>query len=489
MNIIKTFYIAIIALLLNSCFADDLNQDPNSLYKTTPSSLVSYSQKKLSDYMNTPDYNQNVFRLMMQYWQETQYIEESNYDFANRSVCDIIWRENYVYVLNNLEQAKVILENTKSLKADWLEKKKAQLAAIELLQVYTFQNLVDTFGDIPYSQALNINNSLPAYDKGEDIYVDLINRAKNAVANLTGLSITKSFDVGDLLYNGDIEKWKKFGNSLLLKLAIGIADHNDNLAKQTANEAITAGIMISADDNCQLPYLKNSPNYNPLYANFVASSRQDFIAGKTLVDYMNKVGNVDPRISKYYQTVKIKDKDGNIIEEKYIGQTIGKKGDFKAFSNIGDFAQKPDTPGTILSYTEIAFYKAEVAARWNIGNPEDEYKNAIKASMKEWGVSDTDAEAYVLANPYNFANWKKSIGEQAWVAMYNQGLVSWNFYRRLDYPVLLAAAGAIGAAEGKVPVRLQYAPKEQNVNSTNWSAASNAIGGDKLTTRIFWDKQ
>jgi len=484
MNKLRVLYIAIISLLLNSCFADDINRDSNSPYEATPGALFSYAQKSISDYMNTPNYKENIFRLLMQYWQESQYVEESNYDFANRDVSNNIWKEAYTHVLNNLEKAKTILEKTTHFSPDWPEKKKAQLATIELMQVYTFQTLVDTFGDIPYSQALNINNLLLKYDRGEDIYKDLIIRAEKAVADLSGLSITKSFDVGDLFYNGEINKWLIFGNSLLLKLAIGIADYDNTLAKQTASNAMSRGVMTSANDNCQLPYMKNSPNYNPLYANLVVSERTDFIAGKTLVDFMKaNLPDQDPRIPKYYKPAK----EGK-YENKHVGQVIGEGGNYKEFSNIGDFASTPDTPGTILSYTEVAFYKAEAAARWNIGTVEAEYENAIKASMKEWGVSDADASNYISKNPYKNAPWKKYIGEQAWVAMYNQGLTSWNFYRRLDYPKLSPATNAIGAAEGKVPVRLQYAPKEQSVNGSNWTAASNAIGGDKLTTRIFWDK-
>jgi len=484
MNKIKILYISVITLLLSGCFPDDLNQDPHTLYRADPNALVSYAQKELSDYMNSPNVNTNNFRLIMQYWQEAGYLEESRYDFANRGVADIIWRNNYVYVLNNLNKAKGIIENKYSTDANWGEKKKAQLAIIDLLQVYTFQTLVDTFGDIPYSQALNINNPLPAYDKGEDIYKDLINRAKKDVADLTGLSITKSFDKGDLLYNGDIQKWKIFGNSLLLKLAVGIADYDDTLARNIATMAITAGIMSSEIDNCQLPYTIGSPNYNPLYEQFEASKRTDFYAGKTLVDFMKaNLPDQDPRISKYYEPAKEGKNKG-----KYVGQVIGIGQNFEEFSNIGNFAYTPDTPGILLSYTEVAFYKAEAAARWNIGTATIEYENAIKASMKEWGISDTDANSYIAKNLYDSTNWKKSIGEQAWVAMYNQGLTSWNFYRRLDYPILSAASGAIGAAEGKVPVRLQYSPREQNVNNTNWSKASSSIGGDNLTTKIFWDK-
>jgi len=493
------------SLLLNSCFNDDLNQDPHTLYKANPNNLISYAQKSLSDYTNTSNVNRNNFRLIMQYWQESQYIEESRYDFANRDVADNIWSISYASVLNNLKEAKRIIESTQSSEENWEQKKKSQSAIIELLQVYTFQTLVDTFGDIPYFQALDTNIPLPKYDKGEDIYKDLIGRAKKAVTDLNSLPTTiKAFDNGDLLYDGNIVKWKKFGNSLLLKLGLGIADHNPNLAKQTVEHAIQAGgdgIINSADDNCQLTYTKSFPN--PLYEAEVLSKRKDFIAGKTLIDFMNSESDAskhDPRIDKYYTKVEVNkiengevvtDSEGNPIKvKKYIGQTIGKKGKTVDFSGLGDFVRTYDHPGTILSHTEVAFYIAEATARgWITSKPANvAYEDAIRASFGEWGISDATANNYISAYPFNAADWEKDLGHQAWVAMYNQGLVSWNFYRRLGYPKLQAASGAIGAAEGKVPVRLMYPSKEHSVNGTNWSEASDRIGGDKLTTKIFWDK-
>lgn len=136
----------------------------------------------------------------------------------------------------------------------------------------------------------------------------------------------------------------------------------------------------------------------------------------------------------------------------------------------------------------VAFYLAEAAARWNPSTASVAYENAIKASFLEWGLTSAEATTYITANPYNSVNWKKSIGEQAWVALFNQGHTSWNFYRRLDYPILNAPSTATAAAGGKVPVRMTYPVREQSVNSANWTSASTAIGGDKLTTKLFWDK-
>lgn len=469
--------LTILSLTFTSCMSESINDDPNSSYTTVPETLVSYAQKNLSDYMNTPNVNTNNFRLTMQYWQESTYVDESNYDFINRNVSNNIWVNNYVDVLINLNKAKKIINDyvpNASEISTWNNKKANQLAIIDMMMVYVYQNMVDTFGNVPYTESLNVETTpLPAYDDASQIYIDLINRLKNDINNLNSAA---SFGPGDYFYKGDISKWKKFGNSLLLKLGIAIADSNPTLAQNTVNTAINGGVMTSSADDCKLVYLGASPNYNPLYENLAASGRDDFFAGKPLVDYM--LGNQDPRISSYFGDI-----DGN-----YIGGEIGKPGEYEEFSPIGEFAYTPTTPGVILNYTEVAFYLAEVAARWHPADAENAYKNAIYASFEDWGYTILDADTYLAVKPYDSSNWKKSIGEEAWVAMFNQGHTSWNFYRRLDYPILSAPSTAVTAALGKVPVRMTYPVREQSVNAANYSSASTAIGGDKLTTKLFWDK-
>ncbi|RMZ57982.1 SusD/RagB family nutrient-binding outer membrane lipoprotein [Chryseobacterium nematophagum] len=472
-----------IGMLFVSCTRDDINSDPHAAYTTIPSTLVTYAQKELSDYVNTCSVNENNFRLTMQYWQETTYIEESNYNFTNRNVSNQIFLDNYVNVLNSLVKAKDLINAYVPIPAEasaWPKIKQNQLAVIDMMQVYVYQNLVDTYGNIPYSQSNQLSTIIsPSYDDGSTIYVDLISRLQTDIANIdvaAGInSSSDSFSDGDLFYKGDLAAWKIFGNSLLLKLGIGIADSNPTLAQQAATSAINNGIMGSSTDNCQLQYLSASPNRNPIYDNVRASNRNDFVGGKTLVDYMN--GNNDTRITKYYRPV---GSSGN-----YIGQTIGVGGSFSQFSAPGDFAYSATTPGIILNYTEVAFYLTEASARWGIGgSPATNYGNAITSSFTDWGVG-SNAAAYIAAHPYNTANWKQSVGQQAWVAMYNQPLTSWNFWRRLDYPVLQPASAA---TINSVPVRMNYPVIEYQTNGANVAAAATAIGGDLLTTKLFWDK-
>lgn len=472
--------ILIAATALQSCDQDaltEMNTDPNSYYTTVPITLVTYAEKQLTDYMTTPNVNTNNLRLTMQYWQETTYTDESKYDFITRKVTNSVWDYLYVRTLKNLDQAKKIIKDynpTAAEAATWPTTMKNQLAIIDMLQVYTYQTLVDTHGNIPYTQSLDIDQfPLPVYDDASGVYAQLITRLQTDIANLdtTGTSFSEKF------YNGNVAKWKKFGNSLMLKMGIAIADANPALAQSTCQAAITGGVFSASADDCVLPYLSASPNWNQLYANLVASNRNDYVAGKTIVDKMNSTS--DARRSAYFQL------QGGV----YKGGVIGANSPFTSYSAPGTFAYTTTYPGILLNYTEVAFYLAEASARWGIGGtPATNYANAVTASFLQWGKTAADATTYLTANPYNAANWKQSIGTEAWIAMYNQPMQGWNFWRRLDYPVLAPAQGAVTESNNMVPVRLQYPISEQTTNPTNYAAGSAAIGGDFLYTKIFWDK-
>ena len=544
----------VLVSLLHSCGREsmtELNTDPNSFYTTTPSSLVTYAQKQLTDYVTTPDVNVNNIRLTMQYWQTTTYQDESRYNFSTRNVSDQVWNRLYVRAFKNFDQARKLIldyQPTASEVSTWEKTKKNQLAIIDLQQVYTLQILVDTYGDIPYTQAGDIDAfPLPKYDSGKEVYASLINRTKTSIANLD--TTGSSFGTADKVYAGSVAKWKKFGNSLLLKLGIALADSDDALAKSTVQAAITGGVFTAKADDALLAYLTSSPNFSALYTTLVASNRNDYVVGRTIVDVMN--ANNDVRRDQYFQknvhylagsvtavsgstitftpaptapavAPQVGDNvyvmpntlvgtitsisgnsftlsgyaTGTVVPENdlgfgfyYRGGVIGNPSSFNVNSRVGAFGYTTNTPGILLNYTEVAYYLTEASARWGIGgSPATNYANAVTASFLQWNKTAAEATAYLVAHPYDATNWKKSIGDQAWISMYDQPLVSWNFFRRLDYPALAPAANAVAESNNKVPVRLLYPVTEQTTNPTNYAAGSAAIGGDFLYTKIFWDK-
>jgi len=151
----------------------------------------------------------------------------------------------------------------------------------------------------------------------------------------------------------------------------------------------------------------------------------------------------------------------------------------------------PTYPVIICDYVEVEFLLAEAAERGlgGVTNAEEHYNNAILASMKYWGVADADAAAY-LAQPtvaYTTAtgNYKQKIGNQKWLGLFDRGVEGWAEWRRLDYPILNPPVGKV---YGDIPVRMPYPYNENKMNKDNYDAASSAIGGDLMTTKLFWDK-
>src|SRR5690606_25268970 len=170
-----------------------------------------------------------------------------------------------------------------------------QLAIIEIMKVYTYAKLVESFGDIPYSEALDYNNISPAYDKGEDIYVDLIARLNTAI---TALDVSEGSWNQDLLYSGDVSGWKKFGSSLLLQMGMRIADVDPTLAAQTVTMALP-NVFTSNADVAEVDHLESQLNIAELWTDLAVGNRRDFVGCEPFVDYMNSLD--DERRTVFFQ--------------------------------------------------------------------------------------------------------------------------------------------------------------------------------------------
>lgn len=490
----KKFIIPILAvasLLFTSCINDDdnYNDDGKKSYEVDGEFLFANAEKELVDQLTTADVNSNVFRYFTQYWAATQYRTESRYNITNRSIPDRHWNLLYANVLNNLKSANTTLaaetQPVQYSAVEWQKKQQNREAIIEILNVYVYQVLVDSFGNIPYTEALDINNKpLPKYDDASTIYTDLINRLNVAISELDS-NYESISEAQDVVYGGDVAKWKLFANSLKAKLGINLADVNPTLSKQTVESAASAGAILTNANNALMAYNSFAPNYNPIYANLVASNRNDFVPASRFVDELNTLQ--DPRRPIYFTMRPAGD---------YVGGNYGYNNTLpyaSSYSHVGDKIKVAGAPGVLIDASEINFIFAEAAARgYSVGGTaESFYKAGILASMSYWGVESADANAYYSQSniDYNTApgSWKEKIGTQAWIALYNRGFESWTFWRRLDYPLLTAPASAYPVANGQIPKRLTYPISEATVNGANYDAAGNAIGGDYLYTKLFWD--
>ena len=456
---------------------EDLNTDKKHPVEVPGNFVFANAEKALSDQIASTNVNLNIWKLIAQYWTETTYPDEANYDIITRAIPDNTFRVYYRDILADFQDAARIIAAEEVEGEMAVAEQNNRLAIIKILQVFTYNQLVDIFGDVPYSEALDIDNIEPKYDDANGIYQDLFIKLDEAINTLD--DNYGSFGSNDLILHGDVTMWKKFAYSLKLKLGIHIADADATLSKKHVEEAFAGGVL-EPGDVVELVY-EGGVNSNPLYQDLIQSGRHDFVPANTIVDMMNTLE--DPRRPFYFTE----------FDGAYVGGVYGDLNAFGQCSHIADPIQDPTYPMIFMDYMEVAFYLAEAAARgYSVGNTADFYYNyGIGASIVSWGGAEADVIAY-LSNPavnYGTAagDWKQKIGTQAWLALYTRGFTAYTTYRRLDYPVLNPAP-VPETDDGKVPKRFTYPVNEQTLNHDNRYAASDKIGGDNMTTRLFWDK-
>lgn len=458
-------------------YYESLNVDPSNPSDVPAGFLMTNATTSLFDQMVNTNVNLNVFKLYAQYWTQTQYVDESNYDLNNRDIPGNHWNELYSDVLYDLQDAKNKIASDNSI----LDNQRANQTAIaDILQVYAWQVLVDTFGNIPYTEALQgLENSTPVYDDAATIYSDLIVRL---TADINALDESAAgFESNDIIFHDNIAAWKKLAASLKLRMGVNLIDVNPSLASSTISSAISAGVFTSNADNFVIQYLSSQPYDNPISVDL--NSRNDFVAANTIVDYMNPME--DPRLATYFGQNMV-DGDGNVF---YLGSEYAAGGSFTAFSHPADWFYDPTMPGNLLDYAEVEFLLAEASAKGISvgGTVESHYNAGILASMEYWGVSTVDANTYLSRADVAWGTApgtvKEKLAKQFWLAMYSRGFEGWSVYRRLDAPAFNVAA----ISGLPVPVRFNYPVSEQTLNGTNYDGAVAAMGGDGTDVKLFWD--
>lgn len=477
-------YSCLISLALGGCKKlDDINHDPTRPTTSEPAYLLTGAEKSAMDMLNSNLQNGYIAMHYAQFWSGNSRVADSQYalDQGNNTA---FWNTLYA-ALHNFDRI-IQLNNARTDNAG----AQNQNAIAGILKVWLFQILTDTYTNVPYSQALKESNNItPKYDRQDSIYYSL---ADTLQAQITKLDPSKpSFDAGDVIFNGDVAKWTTLAHSLMLRIAIRMAD----VAPDKAQALIVAhyqSAMHSNADNAQFQYLDADPNKFP--NNDSEREILDFFVTKTLVDYMKSIN--DPRLPIYARLPK----DTNIIIGMPYGMTQQDPGRLPVgnYSYPGTKMYAATMPGIMMTYPEVAFTLAEAAARnWPVGSDAATYYNAgIKASLEYWGVTDTTSEkTYLAAVPYNQADWRNVIGTQKWLALYPQGFQAWFERVRLDFKKpggdsLFVAPynGSLDPAAPFVPYRLTYPQGEQTQNQASYQAAASAIGGDTKGTKNWWDK-
>lgn len=465
-----------VLLLTASCTKniDSINQESKKAAIVPAGTLFNDAIKTLSDGMASANVNVNIFRHVIKHWSQATNEEEAQYDFNTRAINAAWWARMYRDILIDIRDAKRIVTANTGMNEGV---RTNQLAQLDIIEVYTWGVLVNSFGNIPYTDALDDNKLFPVYDDAKTVYADILKKLADDIGKLnTGSNGFAANE--DFLYQGNVGQWIKFASTLYMRLAMVIADV-DNTTAKTAVELASPQAFASASDNAIFKYVASPPNNNPLYDQIITSGRSDFIAAKDLMDVLNNMN--DPRKTQFFGTNNV---------GQYVGSVVGEVVSFATISKPAAKIALPDAPNIIADYVETEFLRAEAIERgYNVGGTaEAHYNNAIRASIIWWGGANADADTYLARSDVAYTtaagSWRQKIGFQKWIALYNRPYDGWVELRRLDYPQMPLPTGA----KSGFPNRLAYPGIEQQLNGPNYTKAAQDIGGDKVETKLFWDK-
>ncbi len=447
---------------------EDINVDPNNTTSVAPSTLLTSSLRNIAGNV----LNGTTTELYVQRMAETQYSDASRY-------IDINFDFNGLYtgVLADLQHI-IDLNSNPETSADALSSgsNANQIAVARILKAYFFLQITDRWGPVPYTQSLQgRDNFRPSYDTQETIYRDLFKELKEAVNQIDGGAGVS----GDFIFDGNMDEWKKFANTIRAKMALQISEVDPSGGQSEFTDAMNAGLI---DADLMYPYLAESNNQNPWFGRFI--TRTDWAISDVLADYMRPSG--DPRLDVYA------DPAPNHGEVRGMPYGIEAAGDipnadisFPGFPAV----RGQDAPLPIFSLSQVNFMRAEAAMRgWISADVQEMYEAAIMASMNQWGVTDADAIAAFMAHEsVAFDGTMEQIMTQKWVAGYTQGYDGWADWRRTGFPTLSPAVDPLNGTE--IPVRWGYPTSERDLNGENYDAAIGLLGGeDGLGTPLWWDK-
>ncbi|MEY3323570.1 MAG: hypothetical protein RLZZ417_3153 [Bacteroidota bacterium] len=451
------------------------NVDPNRTNKPVTAALITNAIAGMGAAFITEG-------LYCQYFAQSQYTDGSLYSRVEGGF------GSYSGVLYDLQN--VIINNTDAnLKTAALVQgsNANQIAVSRILKAYYFARLTDYFGDIPYSQALT-GEVKPVYDSQQTIYNGIFKELDEAVKQFDGGVAAR----GDILFSGNITRWKKFANSLRLILAIRLSKADAATGATQAKAALAAdgGIITANADNTMLNYPGGNFN-NPWYAAYL--TRQDQAISEIMVKMLNE--RSDPRINSYATA----DKTGKITGIPY-GLPREQAIQFTNANPTWSFVLAPTfraaaTPLAILTAADVTLARAEAASMgWTTENSEQLYKDGIKLSMEYWKVftqasydTYTSGALVAFAAGDNAGNLEK-IRMQRWFTFYPDGLQGWSEWRRTNVPALKPTPFAINSSK-QIIRRYIYPATEATLNGANYGAAVSKIsGGDTNDGKVWWDK-
>jgi hypothetical protein len=447
----------------------DLNVNPNEPVSVgaeflLPTAIVSGASRTHGSTLNM-----DLVGLWVQHYAEHLYTTEDRFEVSDAAVSGH-WSNFYAGPLRNLYE---VVEQGR-------ETERPNVVAVgAILSSWLMQVITDLWGDAGYSEALQGRNSRPdmtvPYDAQPAIYDGILAelQAAAAIIDPAGPRIAQ----GDLIYRGNMDRWRRFANSLRLRAAMRLSHVDPSRAASEFAAALAGGVFGSNDDNAVLNFVDNGIDVHPIFA--YERTRNDHSISLTLVDTLKALS--DPRLPLYARA--------NSSGE-YTGTRNGSFDEppLSEVSRIGMYFARADAPAVIMAYSEVLLLQAEAAQRgWISGNAADLYHQAIAAAMSQIGVSQTDITAYLAEPRVLYAGGQPGLNQialQKWISLYGNGPEAYAEWRRTGIPHLVAGPDALN--DGMIPVRLQYPEREHALNRLEVEAAIARQAGASMNTPVWW---
>ena len=424
----KIILIGLIAFSFTSCSNYlDINQNPNSPTEDNLNPSLIFPGAE----MNLANHYGDYLRLVGGYFAEhyAQDFGTSNYlDYSQWTMSATRSGRAYTQLstlcLKNLETVR----NMATASEDW-----GSYLAATTLRAFTFQVLADAYGEIPYTEALDINNLTPHYDDGDAIYDGILKELDDALANVSSSStVCKNFLFGSASTAAD---WIQLANAVKLKILMRESNVKD--VKNELSQLIAEGNFPTKDVAWTGIWADASGKANPFYleefASYFGSTQVNVVANLAIYQTMQNCN--DARLEAVFNPNVAGNYTGSVSGSNFTGSTTYTN-QYWCRPNISY-----NTPVYLITTSEIEFFLAEYYARYGGGDAEAHYKAAVEASFNTLGVSG--AESVLAAYPWNAANYKQVIGIQKWVALSGvNNFEAWCELRRLKYPAFGTVSGS-----------------------------------------------
>ncbi len=411
-------------------------------------------------------------------------LEDSGYPFQTQDYASYYTDFYTKYLININELIRLTAEDTK------LSNKNA---IAKIYRVWLWQNLTDRFGDVPFTEAAkSIDNIIlqPKYDTQQAIYKQLFTDLKEATAQLSDDQDQESPGNADLIFKGNVDSWRRFANSLRLRMAIRVRYADQALAQENIS-AVIGQPLIAA--NSQSAFLLTEPstsairdNRSPIL-NFLSDSyTTPLVPGLPYMELLYTKN--DPRLTVYFNPsvsgvwrARPVNLDNPIEKDRYGDVCL-----------VGDYFRASQFRFNLMTSAEVNFLKAE-AALFGLSSEDEQslFQAGIREAMLMYDVNENDIDTFLASAAGTLSGTDeeklKQIIDQKYISLFYQSDEAWSEYRRTGYPLIWVGSG-LTSTGGTIPRRLTY-PNEEYVKNAEKAkeAAARFQGGDLLTSKVWWD--